>query len=59
MARFVKIATTDELEAQQAKLVEVEGQKIALFRGGRDLLCPERYMHAPRRPLVRGDGGRD
>ena len=32
MARFVKVAATDELEDQQAKLVEVEGQKIALFR---------------------------
>ena len=32
MAHFVKVATTDELEDQQAKLVEVEGQKIALFR---------------------------
>ncbi len=34
MARFVKVATTDELEDQQAKLVEVEGQKIALLRVG-------------------------
>ena len=34
MARFVKVATTDELEDQQAKMVEVEGQKIALFRVG-------------------------
>jgi NAD(P)H-dependent nitrite reductase small subunit len=34
MARFVKVAATDELEDQQAKLVEVEGQKIALFRVG-------------------------
>jgi hypothetical protein len=32
MDRFVKVATTDELEDQQAKLVEVEGQKIALLR---------------------------
>ena len=32
MAHFVKVATTDELEDQQTKLVEVEGQKIALFR---------------------------
>jgi nitrite reductase/ring-hydroxylating ferredoxin subunit len=32
MARFIKVATTDELADQQAKLVEVEGQKIALFR---------------------------
>ena len=32
MARFVKVATTDQLEDQQAKLVEVEGQKIALLR---------------------------
>ncbi len=29
MAHFVKVATTDELEDQQAKKVEVEGQKIA------------------------------
>jgi transposase len=28
----MKVATTDELEDQQAKLVEVEGQKIALLR---------------------------
>jgi len=34
MPKFMKVATTDELEAQQAKLVEVEGQKLALFRVG-------------------------
>ena len=34
MPNFLKVATTDELEDQQAKLVEVEGQKIALFRVG-------------------------
>ena len=28
----MKVATTDELEDQQGKLVELEGQKIALFR---------------------------
>jgi len=32
MTQFIKVATTDELGDQQAKLVEVEGQKIALFR---------------------------
>jgi nitrite reductase/ring-hydroxylating ferredoxin subunit len=32
MPKFMKVATTDEFEDQQAKLVEVEGQKIALFR---------------------------
>lgn len=32
MAQFIKVATTDELGDQQGKLVEVEGQKIALFR---------------------------
>jgi nitrite reductase/ring-hydroxylating ferredoxin subunit len=32
MTRFVKVATTDELEDEQAKLVEVEGQKMALLR---------------------------
>jgi 3-phenylpropionate/trans-cinnamate dioxygenase ferredoxin subunit len=32
MPKFMKVATTDELEDQQGKLVELEGQKIALFR---------------------------
>lgn len=32
MPQFIKVATTDELADQQAKLVEVAGQKIALFR---------------------------
>ena len=32
MAQFIKVVTTDELADQQAILVEVEGQKIALFR---------------------------
>jgi nitrite reductase/ring-hydroxylating ferredoxin subunit len=32
MAQFIKVATTDELGNQQAKLVELEGQKIAVFR---------------------------
>ena len=32
MPHFIKVATTDELADQPAKLVEVEGQKIALFR---------------------------
>jgi len=32
MPQFTRVATTDELADEQAKLVEVEGQKIALFR---------------------------
>ncbi|MFZ1060175.1 MAG: non-heme iron oxygenase ferredoxin subunit [Candidatus Rokuibacteriota bacterium] len=32
MPQFIKVATTDELTEQQSKLVEAEGQKIALFR---------------------------
>jgi 3-phenylpropionate/trans-cinnamate dioxygenase ferredoxin subunit len=32
MPKFMKVTTTDELEDQQAKLVEAEGEKIALFR---------------------------
>ena len=32
MPKFMKVATTDELEDQQGKLGELEGQKIALFR---------------------------
>ena len=32
MPQFIKVAPTDELADQLAKLGEVEGQKIALFR---------------------------
>ena len=32
MPKFMKVATPDELEDQQGKLVELEGQEIALFR---------------------------
>ena len=31
MPDFIKVATADELADQQAKLIEVGGQKIALF----------------------------
>ncbi len=39
MPQFIKVATTDELADQRAKLVEVEGQKIALFRVDRGFRC--------------------
>jgi len=55
MPKFMKVTTTDELEDEQAKLVEVEGQKIALFRVG-EVLRTERYVHASRRAAVRRDG---
>jgi nitrite reductase/ring-hydroxylating ferredoxin subunit len=32
MPQLIKVATSDGLADQQAKLVEVEGEKIALFR---------------------------
>ena len=32
MPQFIEVAATDELADDQTKLVEVEGQKIALFR---------------------------
>ena len=32
MSGFIKVTTTEELADQQAKLVEVDGHKIALFR---------------------------
>ena len=32
MSRFVKVATTDEMATQPAKCVEVDGEKIALFK---------------------------
>jgi hypothetical protein len=56
MPQFIKVATTDELADQQAKLVEVEGQKIALFRVGRWLLCPERHLHPSKGTVVGRDG---
>ena len=39
MPRFIKVATTDEPADDQAKLVEVEGQKIALFREDGGFYC--------------------
>ena len=32
MAQFIKVAVTDDLADQQVKLIELGGQKIALFR---------------------------
>lgn len=32
MSEFIKVATTEELADEQAKVVELEGQRIALFR---------------------------
>jgi len=32
MARFVKVATTDEMTPGQAKMVQVDDKKIALFQ---------------------------
>lgn len=32
MGKFVTVATTDEMESQPAKCIEVDGQKIALFK---------------------------
>ena len=32
MSGFIKVTTTEELADQQAKVVDVEGHKIALFR---------------------------
>jgi hypothetical protein len=39
MPQFITVGTTDELGDQQAQLVEVEGQKIALFRVGGGFKC--------------------
>ena len=32
MSKFVKVATTDEMADQPAKCIEVDGEKIALFK---------------------------
>ena len=53
MSKFIKVATSSELEDQQVKLVEAEGQKIALFRVGD---AAERYVHPSRRAPVRRGG---
>ena len=34
MPEFIKVATTDDIEPNQGKLVEVKGKKIALFLEG-------------------------
>src|SRR5260370_39791866 len=62
MPKFMKVAGTDELDARQAKLVEVEGQKIGLFRVGaafhalsdtctlEEGRCPKGRSREPKRP---------
>ncbi len=47
MGQFIKVARTDEVAPDQAKLIEVEGKRIALFNlGGAfyaiDDVCPHR-----------------
>lgn len=32
MGKFVKVATTEEMEHQPARCLEVEGEKVALFK---------------------------
>jgi nitrite reductase/ring-hydroxylating ferredoxin subunit len=54
MPRFIKVATTDELADQQAKLVEVEGQKIALFRVGEGFYALSDTCTHRRGPLSEG-----
>lgn len=56
MPQLIEVATTDELADGQAKLVEVEGQKIALFCVDGGLLCPERHLHPSKGTVVGGDG---
>ncbi len=34
MSKFVKVATTDEMANQLAKHIEMDGEKIALFKVG-------------------------
>jgi 3-phenylpropionate/trans-cinnamate dioxygenase ferredoxin component len=54
MPQVTKVATTDELADQQAKLVEVEAEDRPVSCG-RWLLCPERHLHPPKGTVV----GRD
>ena len=56
MPQFIKVTTTDELEDQQAKLVEVEGQKIALFRVGEAFYALSDTCTHRGGPVVRRDG---
>jgi 3-phenylpropionate/trans-cinnamate dioxygenase ferredoxin subunit len=38
MGKFVKVATIDEMTSQPARCIEVEGEKVALFKGD-DAFC--------------------
>lgn len=38
MGKFVKVTTLDEMADQSARCVEVEGEKVALFKSG-DAFC--------------------
>jgi 3-phenylpropionate/trans-cinnamate dioxygenase ferredoxin component len=38
MGKFVKVATIDEMTSQAARCIEVEGEKVALFKG-EDAFC--------------------
>ncbi len=56
MPQFTKVATTDELADQQAKLVEVQGPEDCPVSCGQGLLCPERHLHPSKGAVVRRDG---
>jgi 3-phenylpropionate/trans-cinnamate dioxygenase ferredoxin subunit len=38
MGKFVKVATIDEMTSQSARCIEVEGEKVALFKSD-DAFC--------------------
>ena len=50
MADFVKVANTNDIEAGQARRVDVKGKEIALFNGDGEFLRPRQHLHSPRRP---------
>ncbi len=56
MPHFIKVATTDELADQQAKLVEVKGPEDCPVSCGRWLLSPERHVHPMKGTVIGRDG---
>ena len=46
MADFVKVAKTNEIEPGQARLVDVQGKRIALFNVDGHVLRARQHVHA-------------
>ena len=55
MADFVKVATTNEIEPGQARLVNVQGKSIALFNVEGQFFAPDNTCTHRGDPLAEGE----